>query len=258
LALGQTLLFFFSNQPQGDDGLAAAERAMALNAGLAESHAVRARHLANRGLHDEAASEITLALGLDPESFEVNSAAAALSFRQRRLEDATGYFEKAMSLMDADLGSPGMLISCYTALGDEAALQRAAKIALDRSEKVLAQDPTHGKAMGFGVNALAAMGEGDRAREWIARALLLDPDNRSMRFNFACALNARLGDGEGALQILGPIFAEASGAFLAHLKADTDLDSLREDPRFKAMLARAEARLAAAKAADDVGMQESA
>jgi len=67
-----------------------------------------------------------------------------------------------------------------------------------------------------------------------------------MRFNFACALNARLGDGEGALEILEPIFADVSGAFLAHIKADTDLDSLRDDPRFQAMMAAAEARLAAA------------
>jgi adenylate cyclase len=93
------------------------------------------------------------------------------------------------------------------------------------------------------------MGEGDRAREWIARALLLDPDNRSMRFNFACALNARLGDGESALEILGPIFTQASSAFLAHIKADTDLDSLREDPRFQAMIAEAEARLGVEEAA---------
>ena len=244
LALGQTLHFFFADNPDGDNGLAAVERAMALDASLAEPHAVKARHLANQGAHDQAAIEIELALRLDPESFEVNSAAAALNFRQRRLEDATRYFEKAMSLMEADLGSPGMLLSCYTALGDEAGLRRAAEIALARSEKALAQEPTNGKAMGFGVNALAALGEGDRAREWIARALLLDPDNRSMRFNFACALNARLGDAEGALRLLEPIFPQASAAFLAHIKADTDIDSLRENPRFRAMIAAAEARLA--------------
>ncbi len=249
LALGQTLLYYFSDKPEGDDGLAAVEQAMALDGSLAEPHAVKARHLANQGIHDQALTEIGLALRLDPESFEVNSAAAALSFRQRRVEDAIGYFEKAMTLMDADLGSPGMLLSCYTALGDGSRMRRTARIALARSEKALAQDPTNGKAMGFGVNALAALGEGDRAREWIGRAVLLDPDNRSMRFNFACALNARLGDADGALSLLGPLFAQASGTFLAHIKADTDLDSLRDDSRFKAMLAEAEARLAAAKPA---------
>jgi adenylate cyclase len=249
LALGQTLHFYFADKQEGDDGLAAVERAMALDASLAEPHAVKARHLANRGAHDQAAAEIALALRLDPESFEVNSAAASLSFRQRRLDETIRYFEKAMSLMEADLGSPGMLLSCYTALGDEASLRRTAEIALARSEKALAQEPTNGKAMGFGVNALAALGEGDRAREWIARALLLDPDNRSMRFNFACALNARLGDAEGALGLLEPIFPQASAAFLAHIKADTDIDSLRDDPRFVAMLDAAEMRLAAAGAA---------
>jgi adenylate cyclase len=250
LALGQTLHFFFADKQDGDDGLAAVERAMALDASLAEPHAVKARHLANQGFHDRAVAEIEMALRLGPESFEVNSAAAALSFRQRRLEDAAGYFEKAMSLMEADLGSPGMLLSCYTALGDEAGLRRTAKIALARSEKALAQEPTNGKAMGFGVNALAALGKGDRAREWIGRALLLDPDNWSMRFNFACALNARLGDAEGALSLLESVLTRASGAFLAHIKADTDIDSLRNDPRFKAMIAAAEARLAAAEPAD--------
>ncbi|MEO8926293.1 MAG: TIR domain-containing protein [Caulobacteraceae bacterium] len=244
LALARTLLFFAGARDE-DDGLAAAERALALDANLAEAHAVRARHLAQQGSPEEAFAEIERALRLDPESFEVNWAAAAMSFRQRRLEDAIRYFEKAMTLMDDDMGSPGMLISCYTALGEEPARWRVAQVALARAEKALSQDPTNGKAMGFGVNALAALGEGERAREWIDRALLIDPDNGSMRFNLACALAARLGDADGALGLFGPWSVKASSSLLAHAKADSDLDSLRDDPRFVAMLAAAEARLAA-------------
>ena len=47
--------------------------------------------------------------------------------------------------------------------------------------------PSNGAAISFGVSALAALGERDRAMEWMERALLIDPDNLNMRYNFACA-----------------------------------------------------------------------
>ena len=52
---------------------------------------------------------------------------------------------------------------------------------------MLAQDPNNATAMGFGALALATLGEGERAKEWINRALLIDPDNMNARYNFACA-----------------------------------------------------------------------
>jgi hypothetical protein len=64
-----------------------------------------------------------------------------------------------------------------------------------------------------------------------------------MRYNFGCAL-ARLDEPEGALDMLGPGFVTMGPGLLAHAKADPDLDSLRETPRFQAMVAEAEARLA--------------
>ena len=145
--------------------------------------------------------------------------------------------------METDLGSAGMLVSCYTATGDEESARRVAKIALARAERALADDPSSGRAIGFGVNALAALGENARAKQWIERALLIDPHDRSMRFNCACALAARLGDADGALELLGPFFEQASHSLMLHAAADTDLDSLRDHPSFKAMVAEAERRL---------------
>ncbi len=66
---------------QGDDGLAAAERALALDTNLAEAHAVKARILSEGGRHDDASAEIEIALRLDPESYEVNRAAAYLQIQ---------------------------------------------------------------------------------------------------------------------------------------------------------------------------------
>jgi adenylate cyclase len=227
----------------GDGGLAAAERALSLNPDLAEAHAVKARIFSEEKSHDEASREIETALRLDPESHQVNKCAALLRFRQQRLEESVRYFEKAVALEQGDFGAAGMLITCYLALGDPEAARRSAKITLARAEKVLAHDPNNGSAMGHGSWALAALGEGERAKDWMGRALLIDPENMTMRYNCACALANNLNDKEAALEILGPAFEKMGTGLLNHAKIDPDLGAIRDDPRFKAMIAAAEARL---------------
>ena len=131
--------------------------------------------------------------------------AGDLSFRQRRLEDAVRYYEKAAALMETDFGAPGMLISCYTALGDVESARRVAADGPGAGREGPGPGSQQRLAMGFGVAALAALGEAERARDWMDRALLIDPDNLTMRYNFACALAAHLSDAEAALEMLGPV-----------------------------------------------------
>jgi adenylate cyclase len=226
----------------GDGGLAAAQRALELNANLAEAHAVKARIFSEEKREDEACGEIETALRLDPESHQVNKCAALLRFRQQRLEEAIRYFEKAVALEEGDFGSSGMLITCYTALGNREGARRAAEITLARAEKVLARDRNNGSAVGHGSDALAVLGQGERAKEWMRRALLINPENLSMRYNFVCALANHLNDKEGALEMLGSAFEKMGTGLINHARVDPDLNCIREDPRFKAMAADAEAR----------------
>jgi len=247
LAIGQMILRF-DHGKNSDDGLASADRALACDANLPEAHAVKAKILAEHGRHDEAAAEINIALRLNPESYEVNRAVAYLRFRQQRLDEAIRYYEKSMSLVETDLNSGSMLLTCYKAVGNSPALLRVARVTLARVEKMLAQDPNNATAMGSGALCLGALGEGERAKEWINRALLIEPDNMNARYNFACFLANLLKepDVDGALDLLGPVFETLAAGFLDHARVDPDLDPLREDPRFKAMVAAAEMRLATA------------
>jgi adenylate cyclase len=234
---------------QDIDGSVAVEKALALDPDLAEAHAAKAGNLRLEGRYGEAWKEVEIALEHDPECYEANDAAAQLCFNQGRIADAIPYWEKAATLMETECGTPALLITCYTALGDTDGARRAAQMALARAEAVLAQDRSNGLAMSYGVGALAVLGEADRARDWIRRALLIDPDNQNTRYNFACTLTTHLKDIDGALDLLGPYLAQVTRSELEWAKVDPDMDALREDPRFKAMIAEAEARLAAADAA---------
>jgi adenylate cyclase len=241
-ALGEQLGRFAAGTG-ADGGLRSAERALELDADLAEAHAVKATILAGDGRHDEASDEIAQALHLDPESPEVNRAAGYLSYRQNRLDDAIRFWEKAAAVAETDINSLGMLLSCYRAVGNDDMLHRTARRALDRSEKVLAQDPNNGTVLGYSVYAWAALGEAERAKERMYRALLVDPDNLNMRYNFGCVLVIHLPDYEAAVDMLEPFFEKAARGFLDHAKVDPDFEAIRSHPRFVAMVKAAEDRL---------------
>jgi len=204
---------------------------------------VKARIFSEENRPDEGDRELDIALRLNPESYQVNLAAALLRFRSEKIEEAAIYWEKALTLEESDFGSAGMLITIYTALGKPDEARRNAKMSLERCEKILARDSNNGSAWGHSSLALAVLGQHERAKEWMERALLIDPDNMTMRYNFVCTLAKYLGDKDAALKMLQLAFELAGSGLINHAKVDPDLESIRDDPRFKEMLAAAERRV---------------
>jgi adenylate cyclase len=242
MALAQAELRFW--HARDEDAVPAAERAIEINPGLAEAHCVKARYIEEEGRAEDAERQVRTALDIDPESWEVNREAARMLFRHGHVREAIPYFDKAGSLMDTDWNSPMMLVTCYKSAGDEAKALQAARTAAGRAERAIAQDPTNGSALAGGAVALAMLGEKERGREWMQRALLLDPDNLNMRYNVACALALELGSADDALDTLEPWFATVSSSTrIRHAEADPDFDSIRDHSRFRQMIAAAKQRL---------------
>ena len=243
MAMGHNKLRLARSGDSGE-GMVAVERALTLDPGLAEARAVKAQILLLDGEGEAAAAEVAIALEQDPESYEVNRVAARLNYQLKRYEAAIRYFEKAADLMEADLNSASMLMSAYTVMGNDVGMRSAAQQVLKRADAILAHDQNNSMVAGYSAYALAALGEGERAKARMERALLIDPQNSNMRFNFACALCVHLKDKDASLEMLGPVFESITEAFLPYAKADPDLNPLRDDPRYQAMEAAAEARLA--------------
>ena len=240
------LRYAYTGNEDLDDGLAAANRALELNPTIAEAHLPRAWYLAMLGRKKEAQSEIEMALQLNPDSWEVNKEAARLLYRHGKLAEAIRYLEKATLLAESDFHSRGMLSALYLAQGDvEAARACAAKV-IGPVEAALVRNPDNGAALAYGVLSFAAAGNQDRAREWIDRALLLDPDNMYMRYNLAWPILAFFGDEEQALELLEPALAKGGKTLISLATADRNLERLRNNPRFQEMLEDAKARAEAA------------
>ncbi len=121
---------------------------------------------------------------------------------------------------------------------------RAARLTLARAEKVLAQDPNNGTVIAYSAYALGALGDVERAKERMNRAMLLHPDNGNA-LQLRLRTTSYLNEIDAALDMLGPVFRNDDDGLLEPRQGRSGPRSLRDHPRFKAMIAAAEARLAA-------------
>ena len=230
-----------------EDGQEAAHRAIALDPKLADAHAALGAAHQGQGQFEVGLQACDAALRLDPDSYEGNRIAGMCSLPLRRYDDAIRYLEKAAAVVDTEFTAASLVVQCYAAKGDPEGERAAAKRALARVEKVITAEPDHGRALGYGANALAVLGETERAKEWIERGTLVDPTNTIQHFNFVCAL-VRLREYEAALDLLANVIDKASTGLFHWLDNDTDLDPVRDHPRFIELFKQAKARFETAQA----------
>lgn len=240
--LSNCLIEMHRRSASDDDGWSAAERALSLDPNLAEAHAAKGAVLCIRGRFDEGLAACSTALELDPDCYEANKHAGRCCMATGRFADAIRYFEHAAAVLPADYYALGMVLQAYERLDDRKGMQSAARRALDRIEPIIAQEPDHGRAIGFGVYALTALNETVRAKEWAARALLLDPGNTNMQYNIACAM-IRIGEVETGLDILESLSTIMTEGLLIWIDKDTDFDGIRDLPRFRSIMERTRTRL---------------
>ncbi|MDL2341112.1 MAG: TIR domain-containing protein [Pseudomonadota bacterium] len=242
LAIAQSSLCYGYGR-EVDDGFAAAHCALSIDPAIADAHLPMVKRFEQRGLHAEADSQMEEAVRLGPDSWEVNKEAGRLALGRRDIEKATRHYEKAAEAMEGDFHAWAMLSTCYRALGLDDKLRNSAGKMVSEAEKAIQQDPSNGAALGILAGGYALLGDEERSREWIDRAILIDPDNVNMRYNFACVLAGHLGDSEEALKMLQRVLAGAQEYMIRIAETDPDLDSLRDDKRFVDMLLTARKRL---------------
>ena len=150
-------------------------KALALDNGLAEAHASRGLALSLGKRYDEATAEFEQAIALDPNSFEAHYFYGRACFTLGKLERAAELFERAAEIKPDDYQSLILLIQIYRSLGRDADRKSAARRGVERAETDLILHPDNPRPAYLGSAALVELGDNDRAREWLSRALAIDP-----------------------------------------------------------------------------------
>ena len=221
----------------------ASKRALELGPKLAEAHASRGLACLVGRDFDGAEQSFRTALELNPRLFEAYYYYARTRFHQGDLQGAAELFRKAADVDPTDYQSRCLRVQILRGTGQTALAEQEAREAVKVLEKHLEWHPDDARALHLGAGSLVVLGHVDRAKRWLRRALELDPYDPIVLYNVACNF-ATIGEAEESLDYLEK--AVARGTVSSDwMRNDEDLVSLRDNPRYTALLQHVEAKEAA-------------
>ncbi len=227
-------MYWDSSEDNLNEAEAASRKALELDPELAEAHAAGGLAFALKKNFDKAQQEFEAAIRLDPKLYEAFYFYARTSFQRGDLIKAAELYEQASKLNPDDYQAVSLLVPVYHGLGRPVEATATEQRALKLIEKYIDSHPDDPRSLYLGAGILARMGHHDRSFDWASRALAIDSEETSILYNVACVY-ALLGRTEEALACLGK--AMTHGTFFKNWAAkDSDLDSLRTDSRFQALL----------------------
>lgn len=212
----------------------ASRKALELDPELAEAHAARGLALSLNKEYEDGQKEFETAIRLNPRLFEAYYFYARNCYVQGQFEKAARLYEHASMVNPEDFQAPTLLGQTYTGMGRNDKAAEAYARGMKILERRLELNPDDVRAICLGLGSLMVVGQRKKAREWADRALLIDPTDSTVLYSVAC-MHALAGEPDEALDYLEQSIRHGF-AHKEWIQTDSDFDSIRALPRFKAIV----------------------
>jgi adenylate cyclase len=209
---------------------------MELNPELADAHVARGFAMSLHRKYELAEKHFEAAIRINPQLYDAWYLFGRSCFARGQIERSAELFGKAAAARPDDFQScylQGQSLRNIGRIEDGLAVNQES---LRRAQRILALNPRDVRVLSLGAGAWEAAGDVARSLEWANRALEIDPMDMSALINGAL-MQASAGHKEDAIALLERAFGLGWGK-RDWIEQDPDYDSLRDDPRFQALLAR--------------------
>jgi len=182
-----------------------------------------------------AESAFLRAIELDAALFESYQYFGHACFEAGEYHRAAELYEQAAAVRPDDYQALVFARQAYRSLGRATEERGAAERQVAAGERALRADPTDARALSLSSGSLVVLGRVDEARDWTRRACALEPNEPYVHYVAASVL-AQLGEVEEALSELESGTENGRLCRPSWVEHDEDLASLRDHPRFQALL----------------------
>lgn len=212
------------------------KKALRLAPGIPETHISRGIAYSIYRDFKQADIEFEIAIELDPESYSAWFTWARSKTYQGDVRKAIEFYQKACEARPECYRCDLIQMTMLASLGDVADSKVKARSGLRKAKEFLKQSPDENRALNMGAFALYRLGRVDEAKEWMTTSLANSPRNSELTYN-AAGFYSMAGETNKSLEYLKQT-VDTGCLNLTWLEQDSDLDHVRDNPRFKEIIER--------------------
>jgi serine/threonine protein kinase/cytochrome c-type biogenesis protein CcmH/NrfG len=220
-----------------EKGMAAANRAFALDPQLPEALVARARIFYAQQQYNEAVNYARMAIDRQPDTEGAWDVLGRALFASDRWKEAIAEVDQALKCCGDDYNVYIPYTNCAGALGDHALAAKLREIQIPVLEQQTGLVPEDGRARILLACNYALKGNRQGAAQELEKAVAMRPNDPNTLYNAACTYGVMDMKAESLAMLKRAI--ETGFSDLEWISRDTDLACLHDEPEFKALCSQA-------------------